>query len=96
MLQLACIIAILLLVFVRIQRRVNAKPHSEVRVRPKYSGMTTKERLRAGGLVEEFSAATDASDLDTMIAILQQLDLPYAESRMIAETIIERPNEYGF
>ena len=96
MLTLACIIAILLLAFVHLQRWAHAENRPKTRLGPTFKGMTTRERLLAAGLVDDFSTAIRDNDVGAISEILQLVELPYAESRAIAETIIGAPDEYGF
>lgn len=94
LLTLGCIIAILLFVVVHLQRRAERPPPSVFGT--SYSGMTTKERLYAAGMIDDFNVAREAHDVDAMVAILQQIDLAYPESLAIAEAIAKDPAKYKF
>lgn len=42
----------------------------------KYAGMTVNERLYVSGLMDEFDKAVDEKDLEKVLLILKQVELP--------------------
>ncbi len=84
----------LILVVVHMQRRAAQRQTPPFRFRPKYSGMTTMERVAAVGLLKDFDAAVQSGDMETMVAILQQVELPLPEALAIGEAIIKDPAKY--
>ena len=94
MLLIACIIAMLLLVVFHIQRAAERKQIRPALFKPKYAGMSTRERLCAAGIAKEFEAAVQDRDIESMVTILLQTEVAYPESRAIAEAIAEDPEKH--
>jgi len=98
MLTLACIIAILVFVYILVRRYADRtdRRRSVAVSESRYARMTTNERLVAAGLFGQFGAAAGESDVDAMVEILRQVDVGHADCRAIAEAISADPKKYGF
>lgn len=98
MLTLACIIAILLFVYILVRRYADRTDRRRAvrAAESKYARMTTNERLVAAGLFRQFTAAARERDVEAMIPFLQQVEIAHADCRAIAEAIADNPEKYGF
>lgn len=56
--------------------------------------MTVNERLFDAGLMDAFDAATSARDRAEMIQLLTDVDVK--DAARSADTILERPERYGY
>ena len=89
-----CLIAILLFLFIRIQRRAEARSRPATFFPIRRSGATTRERIAEAGLSGAFNEALRARDIKALVALLQLVDLPYPQSLTVAETIVADPDKY--
>ena len=62
--------------------------------RSRYEGMTVNERLFDAGLMDAFDAAARARDRAAMIRLL--IDVDVEDAAWSADTILQRPERYGF
>jgi hypothetical protein len=62
----------------------------------KFGGMTVNERLVVARLMEQWDQAAHARDRNTMIEILQQVELPETESVKITDKVLANRAKYGF
>ena len=62
--------------------------------RGRYAGMAVNERLLDAGVMEAFDAAASARDRAEMIRILTDVDVE--DAAWSADTILERPERYGY
>ena len=63
---------------------------------PDYSGMTVNERLVAAGALDAYDIAARNRDLDSMVAILVDVQLPSAQARETSEAVLADPAKYGY
>lgn len=56
--------------------------------------MTVNERLEAMGRLEQWNAAVEARDLDTMVQLLRRVAAP--DPRRVAQGVLADPAFYGF
>jgi hypothetical protein len=63
---------------------------------PDYGAMTVNERLFVAGTLDLFDSAARASDRDSMVKLLMQVEIEEKEARQIIETILSNPKKYGF
>ena len=63
---------------------------------PDYSGMTVNERLVTAGMLDAYDIAARNRDLDSMVAILVNVQLTAAQAREMSETVIADPAKYGY
>jgi hypothetical protein len=98
MLTLACIIAILVFVYILVRQYANRTDRRRTAgvSESKYARMTTNERLVAAGLFRQFAAAARDRDVDAMVEILQHVEIARADCQAIAEAIVADPQKYGF
>jgi hypothetical protein len=98
MLTLACIIVILVFVYILVRRYANRTDRRRAlsSSESKYARMTTNERLVAAGLLGHFRAAARDRDVDAMVEMLSHVEIAHADCRAIAEAIVADPQKYGF
>jgi hypothetical protein len=61
-----------------------------------YSAMTVNERLSVAGLHDQYDAAAESRNRETMIRILTQVDIPPEQAAWIADTVLADPGRYGY
>ena len=71
-------------------------PITDAPTAPDYSGMTVNERLVAAGSLDAYDVAARNRDLDSMVAILVNVQLTPIQARETSETVLADPAKYGY
>lgn len=61
---------------------------------PSLAGMTVNERLSHVGIMDRWDEAARRRDRGTMIALLEQVEVP--EPHLIVDAALADPRKYGF
>ena len=76
----------------------NDRSHSvtDAPAAPDYFGMTVNERLIAAGSLDAYDIAARNRDLDSMVAILINVQLALTQARETSETVLADSAKYGY
>lgn len=61
---------------------------------PNLAGMTVNERLSHVGIIDRWDEATRRRDRETMIALLEQVEV--CDPHLTADAVLADPKKYGF